>query len=178
MLAGDEVDSIEGVASIEWANDGHLLYSVPDALGRPHQARTRLHKNTLNYCKVCINLTKARLQIPPTCSAEERACVHAGRGAGSAEACGIHQAWLRALGRGGGAWLRALGRRGGGQLLLEKHDEERFLEFSRSKDGQIVTINASTKTSSEVRLPLPPRSTCLVRLTRQVCGAKASNGGA
>ena len=59
---------------------------------------------------------------------------------GSAEACGVHQAWLRALGRGGG-----------GQLLLEEHDEERFLEFSRSKDGRIVAINASTKTSSEVR---------------------------
>ena len=43
----------------------------------------------------------------------------------------------------------ALGRGGGGQLLLEEHEEERFLEFGRSKDGRIVTLNASTKTSSE-----------------------------
>ena len=62
---------------------------------------------------------------------------------GSAEACGVHQAWLRALGRGGR-----------GQLLLEERDEERFLEFSRSKDGQVVAINASTKTSSEVGQPI------------------------
>lgn len=79
----------------------------------------------------------------PRALCRERACVHAGRGGGSAETCGVHQAWLRALGRGGG-----------GQLLLEENDEERFLEFSRSKDGQIVAINASTKTSSEVRHPI------------------------
>ena len=84
-------------------------------------------------------------------SAEERACVH-----DSAEPCGMHQAWLRALGRGGGegawaGWRRLGGVEAGGQLLLEEHDEERFLEFTRSKDGQIVTINSSTKTSSEVR---------------------------
>lgn len=70
----------------------------------------------------------------------------------------MRQARLRALGRGGGGgawagWRRLGGVEAGGQLLLEEHDEERFLEFTRSKDGQIVTINASTKTSSEARLP-------------------------
>lgn len=52
MPAGDEIDSIEGVASIEWANDGHLLYSVPDAMGRPHQACVLSRELVLNRCGV------------------------------------------------------------------------------------------------------------------------------
>lgn len=33
------MDCITDVAGIEWAGEDALLFTVPDALGRPHQAR-------------------------------------------------------------------------------------------------------------------------------------------
>jgi len=36
---GEQVDCITDVAGIEWAGEDALLFTVPDALGRPHQAR-------------------------------------------------------------------------------------------------------------------------------------------
>ena len=49
-------------------------------------------------------------------------------------------------------WLRELGHGGRGQLVLEEREAERFLELGRTKDGCLLTLNASTKTSSEARL--------------------------
>ncbi len=41
--------------------------------------------------------------------------------------------------------------------MLEEPEPQRFLELGRSKDGRMLTLNASTKTSSEARtLPPPP----------------------
>jgi hypothetical protein len=56
------------------------------------------------------------------------------------------------------ARLRALGQSGPGQRLLEEPEPQRFLELGRSKDGRMLTLNASTKTSSEARRP-PASST-------------------
>ncbi|KAK9845992.1 hypothetical protein WJX81_007901 [Elliptochloris bilobata] len=100
--SGEEVDRIDGVASIEWATEDALLFTVPHPLGRPYQA-----------------------------------------------------------------WVRQLGQGGRGRLLLEEAEPERFLELGRSKDGQIVTLNASTKTSSEVHLVDASRPDCAPRLVQR-----------
>ncbi len=66
------MDCIRNVASIEWAGEDALLFTVPDALGRPHQAR--LPKFISAWCNCALLIRASGMSVLNThfCLTQER----------------------------------------------------------------------------------------------------------